>query len=341
MATDQEIRDAGFKYIPQQKYLQNPFELPSPDPVTNQGIVATNAFTGGGGGGFNPYNTNMSNIRQDYNAFPSRQAGEIYSKTFNPGPNPYWTNMSDELGSLPRAQSQYNLADQNISLTGPMTPERRAEIMRDEDNIIQDNRMRYATEGQYVDPYDPRYSSITEAQKFMDNYPDYYGVPSGVPEKGIPGLIKGYLKNSLIGKGFGMAKDFLGRVMPINERAIMENEARGAGIFTDDIGRIVTDDYNTAGGIMAGYNLNKIDADTFGKRRGTIENTLGSKYNLSASQIEAAKNDPNYTGPGKDLIERLGLLDESEEDILDAKKKTKQIYKMKADKKAKDKKNKR
>ena len=28
MATDQEIRDAGFKYIPQQKYLQNPFELP-------------------------------------------------------------------------------------------------------------------------------------------------------------------------------------------------------------------------------------------------------------------------------------------------------------------------
>ena len=41
----------------------------------------------------------------------------------------------------------------------------------------------------------------------------------------------------------------------------MENEARGAGIFTDDIGRIVTDDYNTAGGIMAGYNLNKIDAE--------------------------------------------------------------------------------
>ena len=48
MATDQEIRDAGFKYIPQQKYLQNPFELPTPDPVTDQGIVATNAFAGGG-----------------------------------------------------------------------------------------------------------------------------------------------------------------------------------------------------------------------------------------------------------------------------------------------------
>ncbi len=50
MATDQEIRDAGFKYIPQQKYLQNPFELPTaPEaPVVNQGIVNTNAFAGGG-----------------------------------------------------------------------------------------------------------------------------------------------------------------------------------------------------------------------------------------------------------------------------------------------------
>ena len=52
MATDQEIRDAGFKYIPQQQYLLNPFQLPeNQEPVVNQGIVNTNAFTGGGGGG--------------------------------------------------------------------------------------------------------------------------------------------------------------------------------------------------------------------------------------------------------------------------------------------------
>ena len=52
MATDAEIRAAGLKYIPQQKYLQNPFELPvEPEsPAVNQGIVNTNAFTGGGGG---------------------------------------------------------------------------------------------------------------------------------------------------------------------------------------------------------------------------------------------------------------------------------------------------
>jgi len=340
MATDQEIRDAGFKYIPQQKYLQNPFEIPTaPDaPVTNQGIVNTNAFTGGGDG-FNPYNTNMSNVRQDYNAFPSRQAGEIYSKIFNP--QPYGTGVES-------AQAAYNQANQalaqgmdpNSQGYGSFTGGTLTGLKDIANEIIMNNKEQYGAQGQYVDPYDPRYSSMTEANKFMDNYPDYYGVPSGVPEPGIPGAIKRYMENSLLGKGFGMVKDFLGRVMPINERAIMENEARGAGIFTDDIGRIVTDDYNTAGGIMAGYNLNKIDADTFGKRRDTIENTLGSKYGLSASQIEAAKNDPNYTGPGKNLIDRLGLLDESEEDIFDARKKTKQVYKMRKDKKDADKKRK-
>jgi len=61
MATDQEIRDAGFKYIPQQQYLQNPFELPEADPVTDQGIVATNAFTGGGDG-FSVYNADPNTI---------------------------------------------------------------------------------------------------------------------------------------------------------------------------------------------------------------------------------------------------------------------------------------
>ena len=335
---DQQVYDAGFKYIPQSKYLLNPFKIPTDDSTTTPpdtgGITSLNR----GGGGFNPYNTDMSKVRQDYNAFPSRQAGEIYSKTFNPGLNPYENNMSQSLGPVIQAQSRYNLANQNVSRTGPMTPERRAEIMRDANNIIEDNRMRYATEGQYIDPYDSRYSSMTEAQKFMDNYPDYYGVPSGVPEPGIPGAIKSYMQNSLLGKGFGIAKDFLGRVLPINERAIMENEARGAGIFTDDIGRIVTDDYNTAGGIMAGYNLGKIDAGTVDKRRDTVTDTLGSKYGLSASQIEDAKNDPNYTGPGKDLIERLGLFDEFEDELDKINIKKKYVVKKKKDKKAADKK---
>ena len=137
-----------------------------------------------------------------------------------------------------------------------------AKYEKDLNEIIMSNRERYGAQGQYDSPYDPVYSSETEARKFMDNYPEYYGV-NQTDEFGRTGVqLPGIL---------GMGQEFLKGLMPINQRAIMENEARGAGIFTDDIGRIVTDDYNTAGGIMAGYNLNQIDASTFDKRRNTIK----------------------------------------------------------------------
>ena len=74
MATDQEIREAGFKYIPQQKYLQNPFELPTTpgeEPVINQGIVNTNAFTGGGGDGY--YAGSPNDLIQDYTTATKNQ----------------------------------------------------------------------------------------------------------------------------------------------------------------------------------------------------------------------------------------------------------------------------
>jgi len=72
MATDQEIRDAGLKYIPQQKYLQNPYELPiAPVPtVEGGGITNTNAFTYGGGdsgGGALQVGDPMMNFDNYYN----------------------------------------------------------------------------------------------------------------------------------------------------------------------------------------------------------------------------------------------------------------------------------
>jgi len=328
---DKDIYAAGDFFIPQERFRAAPYTVnqpTNPDEVP-AGIPAV--YQSQGGDGFNPYNTDMSKVRQDYNAFPSRQAGEIYSKTFNPQP---FTDQN-KLG-VRHAQKMYNKASSDLkdpfnrlALTETFgTPNLRPskEVMDYYGEKILDNQERYRTQGQYVDPYDPNYSSMTEAQKFMDNYPDYYGVPSGVPEPGIPGAIKSYMQNSLLGKGVGMVTDFLGGLMPINERAIMENEARGAGIFTDDIGRIVTDDYNTAGGIMAGYNLNQIDKSTFDKRRDTINKTIADK---KAKGLDTTA-----------LEERLGLLDEAEEDILDARKKTQQIYKMRKDKKAADKKRK-
>jgi hypothetical protein len=108
------------------------------------------------------------------------------------------------------------------------------------------------------------------------------GIPSGIlsdseflygPQlTGIPGAAANYLQNSLIGKGL----DYLGNIMPINKRAILENELLGQGIMVDDMGRIVSSggDINTAENIMAGYNASKITADTFQKRRDMINEKM-------------------------------------------------------------------
>jgi len=75
MATDAELRERGLKYLPQQKYLQNPYELPEEEeekkeetvPVQD-GILNTNAFTNSGNN-FNVYNPDpntLSSYRPNY-----------------------------------------------------------------------------------------------------------------------------------------------------------------------------------------------------------------------------------------------------------------------------------
>ncbi len=342
---DKQVREAGYNYIPRTEFLLNPFKIPESKPIvdTETGGIPT-LIPRDSGDGFNPYNTNMSTIRQDFNPYEARQAEEIYSRTFNP-------RSFDPSGQIKDAQVMYNKALQDINDPRPGAkglnartetfsgqPKLSQEVLDYYGEKILDNQERYRTQGQYVDPYDPKYSSMAEAQQFMNmNNPEYYGMQSYEEETGIPAAMRRYMQDSLVGKGLGAAKGFLENTLPFNERAVLEDQARAAGIYTDDIGRIVTDDYNTAGGIMAGYNLNQIDANTFDKRRGTIENTLSDKYGLSDAQIEAAINDPNYTGPGESLVERLGLLDEAEEDILGASKKTKLIEKLRKDKKVEEK----
>ena len=65
MATDQEIRDAGFKFIPQQRFLANPFQISEnqEEPIVDKGIVATNVFAGGVGGGND--STKITNVNYD------------------------------------------------------------------------------------------------------------------------------------------------------------------------------------------------------------------------------------------------------------------------------------
>jgi len=138
--------------------------------------------------------------------------------------------------------------------------------------------------------FDGRYGDSLETmdRKQMDMYPDYYGVNTGVPKTGI-------------GAAFSKIADFIPYVgtmkriagfmkdkLPINQRSILENELRGSGVLTDDIGRIVAQPggYNTPEGIMAGYNAAKMTDATFDKRTGNMRETLKNKYDLTDKQVD-------------------------------------------------------
>ena len=128
----------------------------------------------------------------------------------------------------------------------------------------------------------------TADRKEMDMNPEYYGINTGVPRTGIAGFFDKAM-GFLPGVGFlSRIAPFIQSKLPVNERAILENQARGKGILTDDIGRIVAGDgiYNTPEGVMAGYNLNKITDKTFDKRTDRISKTLGDKYGISAADIQ-------------------------------------------------------
>jgi hypothetical protein len=77
----------------------------------------------------------------------------------------------------------------------------------------------------------------------------------------------------------------LTNMLPPNQRAINENIAANLGIGVDNIGRI-QGDYGTVGGVMSGYNLNQMDADTFDKRTDSITQTLTDKYGFTVEEIE-------------------------------------------------------
>ena len=123
---------------------------------------------------------------------------------------------------------------------------------------------------------------------------------------GVLGLMDAgvdYLNNSLIGRGLRAARDML----PVNPRAILENELIGKGIMLDDIGRIVTNDYNTPEGIMAGYNAAQMDASTFDDRIANIEKTIARK----------TAADPNYDP--SNLQNRIELIKQAKTNFFDAK----------------------
>jgi hypothetical protein len=160
--------------------------------------------------------------------------------------------------------------------------------------------------------------------------PDLYYAP----QTGIEQLLSkiptplGFVKKGL---------DALADKLPVNRTAIFQNELLGGGFKLDNIGRIVTDNYNTPEGIMAGYNpvsgglLNMLTGGAYGepttygldksydKSRERVAKAL-EKMGMSKEDIEAAIAG-EYTGEapinpitGKPttLVNKLGLFNQSQ-----------------------------
>ena len=130
-------------------------------------------------------------------------------------------------------------------------------------NVYNPDPTRLRTSDQY---------SPFNARRFYARPDSDVGIPSGILSDSkflygdrvqLPGIL-------------GAAQNFIGNKLPVNRRAILENETLGAGIALDDIGRIVqgSGDYNTAENVMAGYNLAKITPETIQKRRDMINKNM-------------------------------------------------------------------
>jgi hypothetical protein len=180
----------------------------------------------------------------------------------------------------------------------------------------------------------------------MPNPDLYYAPPTGIEQlmSKIPTPL-GFIKRGI---------DALADKLPVNRTAIFQNELLGGGFMLDDIGRIVANDYNTPEGIMAGYNpvsgglLNMLTGGKYGepttygldksydKRRETIADTLRDKYGMSEPEITAALKG-EYTGPVKTpLINRLSLLNKSQEMLNTRKQMADIVTKREEEKRAKE-----
>jgi len=254
MATDQEIRDRGIKFLPLQKYLQNPYEFPVEEetaPVPG-GITNTNAFTGGGGDNFSVYNPDPNSIvNRTYNPRPYYDA--TYEDTFG-------ANAKDPLS--------------NFTMTGD------PEILARGD-----------TGGQFYEP----------------------------PPSKLEGLMSMLPYAGAFTKGAKFLGNQIGPYLPTNRRSIMENQLSGQGIMVNDIGQIVQGQgaYDTAANVMAGYNANKLTAESFDKR------------------IEMAKNKMSAENKGA----RIAALEAAKADFLNAQDKTDKIFDFEEEEKKKKKKN--
>ena len=106
----------------------------------------------------------------------------------------------------------------------------------------------------------------------------YYAPPTGIEQliSKIPTPL-GFVKKGL---------DAIADKLPVNPRAIKENELLGAGVALDPIGRVVqTGDYLDPTNVMAGYNAAKITDETVDERIETINAVSYTHLTLPTKRI--------------------------------------------------------
>jgi len=168
---------------------------------------------------------------------------------------------------------------------------------------------------QHID-YDPNLTA-TANQKQFDMYQNYYNkpAPSGIAKaintgiNMIPGI-------GTIKRGVEFVGGALKGVLPVNQRALMENELRGSGIYTDSIGRMAVGPdgkYNTPEGIMAGYNASQMDPtkenNAWDRRTSNITESLVDRTSLTAQEIADIVSEIEETGKYSGTLtdEQLGV----------------------------------
>jgi hypothetical protein len=336
MATDAEIRAAGFKYIPQQQYLQNPFNLPvAPEaPVVNQGIVNTNAFNNSGG--FSVYNADPNTIsNMNPNTYALQDARRANELSYVGRNNPNETGLGDP--NIIR-MANFNEVFGDKKFTNEIGN------FKGDTNLTVEGPERFNFPSSTSRPF---YLTETEAMKEMERYPGYYGLDKPPPSKISELISKGI--NFIPGIG-GMIR--IGRaaadMLPINRRAIMENQLGTQGVMVDNIGRIVVGpggNYNTPEGIMAGYNVPKMTDETFTGRQEDIRETLKDKYNMTDEQVDQVISgelteddkifdDPKFKLPSGDttnLITNLRNIEIARKNFADSSNLTDQIVDIRKD----------
>ena len=276
MATDQEIRDAGFKYIPQQKYLQNPFELPTPEsPVVNEGIVNTNAFNyGGGGGGGGYYPGPAGNLVTDFeSAINARQ------KRLN---NPSNTFLGfNTMRNTPATEASTTLA-QNIGIPQEMT------MM----GKVQDFFTPQSAQGILNDGYqEPRFQPgiIGMLAGKIDNYRNLPQVDQAFIAQNM-----GYTGPTVFGNNnSGLGKDPFG----INTRSLKGNY----GEFVDKKAGELTDTLTKQGGkIFDKYAVDPITGEVLDEEEFSYDPITGQYIGTNAAAIAKANqmNKMNFTKLG-------------------------------------------